>query len=93
MINERVNRINTVLSQYFNRNPGIEKIPAKDLMSEFIEAGIYNKDHRNGLPIRNDLRELDDRGELDRIPFVLAVRKNVNTNWFFIPSNADLDEI
>jgi len=90
---ERVHNINGIVQAYFNKNPNIESILAKDLMPKFIEAGIYDKDHRNGLPLRKDLRELDAKGELDRIPFLLAVRKNVNTNWYFIPSNADLDKI
>ncbi|WP_199535555.1 hypothetical protein [Rhodohalobacter sp. SW132] len=68
-------------------------IPAKDLMPEFIEAGIYNKDHRNGLPIRNDLRELDEKGELNSIPFVHVIRKNVNRNWYFIPSGTNIEEL
>ena len=89
----RLNKINELLRKYFEKNPGIGLVPAKELMPEFIAAGIYEKDIRNGLPIRNDLRDLDDKGELDRIPFVHVVRKNVNRNWYFIPSGADIEEI
>lgn len=93
MKSDRINRINGVLRDYFSRNPHIDMILAKDLMPQFIEAGIYDKDRRNGLPIRNDLRALDRAGKLNRIPFLLPMRKKKNTNWYFIPSSADIDEL
>lgn len=93
MIEERIHKINQVVREYFEKHSNIKVIPVKDLMPEFIEAGIYKKDHRNGLPIRKDLRELDRKGELHRLPNVLAERKKVNTNWYFIPSSANRDEV
>lgn len=75
--------INQVVKEYFESNPTDKTIPAKDLMPQFIEAGIFTKDHRNGLPIRNILRELDRANSLQLIPYVRAERKKVNTNWFF----------
>lgn len=76
-------KINQVIKKYFEGNPSIETIPAKDLMLQFMQAGIFTKDHRNGLPIRNILRELDRANSLQLIPYVRAERKKVNTNWFF----------
>lgn len=92
MIGERVHKINQVVREYFKKHSNLQVMPAKDLMLEFIEAGIYNKDNRNGLPIRKDLRELDSNGELHRIPSVLAVRKKVNTNWYFMAHSTNRDE-
>jgi hypothetical protein len=54
------------------------------LMPQFIKAGIFEKDHRNGLPIRQLLRDLDEINALDKITSILPERKKVNTNWYFI---------
>lgn len=80
---DKINRINEVISQYFQLNGGIGIIPAKDLMPYFIKAGIFEKDEKNGLPIRNVLRNLNKANALHRIPYVVAERKNQNTFWFF----------
>jgi hypothetical protein len=52
-------------------------------MPQFIKADIFNKDHRNGLPIRNVLRDLDENNQLGMILYVFPERKAKNTNWFF----------
>jgi hypothetical protein len=79
----KISQINTVLREYFEVNKSINIIPAKDMMSYFILAGIFEKDTKNGLPIRAILRRLDEKNELHQIPFVYAERKAANTNWFF----------
>ena len=84
---ERIERINCVLKEYFCQNPNAGIIPAKDFMPLFIEAGIFNKDEKNGLPIRKLLRELDDSNELSSIPFVIKQQKAINRNWFFSDSD------
>lgn len=80
----KIARINQVVTDYFKSNPSVNKIPAMDLMPEFVKAGIFNKDYeREGLPIRNLLRKLDRNNELGKIPSVLPERKSKNTNWYF----------
>lgn len=82
----KIEKINKVLADYFERNKNVEKIPALDLMDEFVAAGIFKSDsERAGLPIRKILRELDSKNELYLIPYVIAERKQKNTNWFFAP--------
>ena len=81
---EKIARINEVVTDYFKNNLSVNKILAKDLMPEFIKTGIFNKDYeRERLPIRNLLRELDRNNELDKIPSILPERKTKNTNWYF----------
>ena len=81
---EKIARINEVVTDYFKNNLSVNEILAKDLMPEFIKAGIFNKDYeRKGLPIRKLLRELDRNNELDKIPSLLPERKTKNTNWYF----------
>lgn len=82
MIN-KINLINKIIENYFLINKCVVKVPAKDLMSEFINAGIFDKDEKNGLPIRKILRELDKTNNLSIIPYVFADRKVKNTNWYF----------
>jgi|GEM_PF-391818 len=89
---ERILKINQVVREYFEKHPEIEKVPAKELMPEFIKAGIYLNNHRDGLPIRNDLRELDRNDSLDRITNAFPERKLVNTKWYFI-GNKDDNEV
>ena len=78
-----IQKINTVIKAYFDLNKSIKIIPAKDLMPQFIKAGIFSKDEKAGLPIRNVLRALDKKNELSLIPYTVAERKTKNTNWFF----------
>ncbi|MGH8015177.1 MAG: hypothetical protein ACREBV_03205 [Candidatus Zixiibacteriota bacterium] len=80
----KIKEINRVIEDYFNQNNSRLAIMAKDLMANFIESGIFEKDHRNGLPIRNVLRDLDRKEQLYKIPSTFPVRRIVNTNWIFI---------
>jgi len=77
-----ISQINRVLESYFALNKSVSILPAKDLMPYFIKAGIFPKDEKNGLPIRKILRKLDAAKQLALIPYVVADRKAVNTNWF-----------
>lgn len=52
-------------------------------MPLFIEKGVFNNDHRNGLPIRNILRELDAENKLDLITNAKVIRSTINRNWYF----------
>ena len=91
-INTRINKINEVVKNYFEDHLSEVQILAKELMPEFVRAGIYEKDHRKGLPLRKDLRELDKNNQLHLIPFLYPERKKVNTKWYFIRSNAEISE-
>jgi hypothetical protein len=81
---EKIKAINIAIAEYFEKNPSVSKVRAKNLMPHFIRNGIFNQDHKGGLPIRALLRELDDNNQLYLIPSVLVERKKKNRNWFFI---------
>jgi hypothetical protein len=76
-------QINQVLHSYFEVNKSVKIIPAKDMMPYFILAGVFEKNNKNGKPIRDILRKLDANNQLHLIPHVYAERKVVNTSWFF----------
>lgn len=81
--NERILRINSVLRDYFAKHPQSGMILAKEFMPLFIKNGIFNKDNREGLPIRKVLRDLDTENSLDKIPYVHTERKPKTINWYF----------
>lgn len=87
-MNIEIERINKVIEAYFKANPTITIVPAKNLMPQFIAAGIFKKDFKNGLPIRKVLRSLESDEQLAAIPTVYAQGKDVNTYWYFVPTNA-----
>ncbi len=88
---QRILAVNLVVQNYFKKHPRETKIPVKDLMPEFVKNQIFSKDHRNGLPIRKLLRDLDKNNQLKAIPFLFAVRGPANTNWYFIRSSKTFD--
>lgn len=79
----KTGRIDQVIRDYFEENPAVTEVMAKDLMKKFIEKGIFLKDHRNGLPIRQLLRQLDAEKKLSLIKHCKVVRKEKNRNWYF----------
>ncbi len=79
----KIGRIDQIVRDYFDENPSLKEIPAKDLMPLFIEKGIFAKNHRDGLPIRNLLRELDKTNKLHLLKLVKVDRKIINRNWYF----------
>lgn len=93
LTDEKIHSINKVLFEYFTNNKANEPVLAKHFMNEFIKAGIFPTDLKQGLQIRTLLRELDRTNQLHLIPFVFPVRKNKNTNWFFAPANVNLTRI
>lgn len=54
----------------------------------FIEKGNFLKDHRNGFPIRQLLRELDGAKKMHLIKHARVVRKDKNRNWYFQKTTA-----
>lgn len=84
----QLNKINSAIENYFKKNSSLSIVPVKNLMPDFISAGIFAKDHKNGMPIRKIIRELDKTEQLDLIPTLFADRKGDDTYWYFIPTGA-----
>ena len=79
-------KIRKAVNEYF-KTSNVSKVQAKELMSLFISKGIFTHDEKDGLPIRNFLRFLDENQQLSLIPQVLAERKDKYTYWYFIKSD------
>lgn len=84
---KKIDLVNSIIKEYFIKNQTLEIVPVKDLMVDFINAGIFAKDVKKGFPIRKYLRELDEAGELNQIPLVYAERNEKNTYWYFVQSD------
>ncbi len=61
--------------QNFLDNTSLDTVKPKDLMPELIEKGFFNKDHRNSLPLRNILREIEANDKLFLLPQVSFQQK------------------
>lgn len=79
-------RIKKAVTEYFE-NSGQTKVMAKDLMTLFISKDIFTKDQKEGLPIRDFLRHLDENNHLHLIPQIHIEQKDKNKNWYFIKTN------
>lgn len=89
MIDEvKIKSINDTIEAFFNNDSTLKIVPAKNLMPAFLKAGIFKKDNKNGKPIRDILRELDEANKLQLIPYLHAERKGADTYWYFIPKDA-----
>lgn len=82
MQNSEIIKMGYAIQEFLIKEKLVDAKP-KDLMPILIEKGFFNIDHREGLPLRKILRELDNRDELHLLPQVRVERKDVNTLWFF----------
>lgn len=53
------------------------------LMNVLIEHGFFKYDTREGKPLRDVLRKLDDNNMLYLLPQLRVDRMEVNRQWFF----------
>jgi len=82
MENSEIIKMSHVIQEYLVRE-NLKEAKPKDLMPILIEKGFFNKDVREGLPLRKILRDLDSENQLQLIPQVRADRKNKNVFWYF----------
>lgn len=82
--NDNNQRINEAVDAYFESNPDITWFAAKKLMPTLIENGVFYRDKKNGLPLRQLLRTLNTKGELDQVPRLHAERIGVDIYWYFV---------
>ena len=79
-------RIKRAVVEHFEHSTET-KVQAKELMNYFISKGIFSRNQKEGLPIRNFLRLLEENKQLKLIPQVHFEQKEQNKNWFFIKTS------
>lgn len=82
----RIDRLDKIIKDFFEENPDISEIAAKDLMPLFIKQGIFLQDHRNGFPIRILLNELNRENKLQLFRHIKVVRHSEESAWYFVKS-------
>ena len=83
-IEDKAAQINIVIENYFNTNTDRNWIPAKEIMSDLVKAGVFNKDQKKGLPLRKFLRALDKDNLLNTIPSIHAERSETAVYWYIV---------
>lgn len=78
----KVVKMGYVIQEYLQKHKWVDAKP-KDLMPILIEKGFFTSDHREGLPLRDVLRDLDANGQLYLLPQLRLERKTTNRFWFF----------
>ncbi len=58
-------------------------------MPNLIAAGAFEKDVKNGLPLRKVLRDLDNEAQLDQIPRAHADRTGRDIYWYFVREGSE----
>ena len=81
---DRVIQINKVIENYFKTHTDKDWIPVKDIMPDLIQAGVFTKDKKKGLPLRKVLHALDKENTLNTIPFVHAERTETAVYWYLL---------
>lgn len=81
---ENLKKINDVISHYFDTNTSQDWISVNVIMPHLIEAGVFTKDKKRGLPIRKLLRELDKQVALHKIPTAHAHKNQDQVYWYFV---------
>jgi len=77
-------QIDALIADWFKRT-GREDAKPKDVMPFLVERGIFRADHREGLPLRKLLRELDRSGDLSIMTTVRFEQRPKNKLWYFVP--------
>jgi hypothetical protein len=86
---KEIENINQVIETYFKAHTDTSIVPVKELMQEFIAAGVFKKDVKNGKPIRDVLKQLNKSNELAQIPYAHAIQNGDDTYWYFVPKDAE----
>ena len=58
-------------------------------MPALVENGVFEQDKKNGMPLRQVLRALDVKNELEKIPRLHAERINGDVYWYFLREGAE----
>ena len=74
---QKTGAIDQIVFDYFKLNPKVKEVQAKDLMDEFVKAGVFTKNYKDGLPI-------EDSNQLDLFKKSTLIRNQENKYWYFI---------
>ncbi len=79
---ELVEKINSIIEEYFNENAEVNCLAVKNIMPAMIKGGAFNKDTRKGLPLRKVLNSLLKEDKLSEIPMAYAHKTENSLAWY-----------
>jgi len=81
---QKASSIDQIVFDYFKLNPKVKEIQAKDLMEIFVRENVFSKDYKEGLPLRDFLKKVEESDNLNLFKKTSLVRKEENRYWFFV---------
>ncbi len=81
---QKAGTIDQIVSDYFKLHPKVKEVQAKDLMEDFVKGGAFSKDYKEGLPLRDFLKKLEESNKLDLFKKSKLIRNEENKYWFFV---------
>jgi len=84
---KRITLISRFIQEWLHEHDKDYAIP-KDVIDYLIEKEVYTYDNKNGRPLRDDLRRLRQKGEMEKIRG-LKYKEHTNPRWYFykMPKN------
>ena len=82
-------RINEAVDAYFESHADIQQFSAKKIMPDLVKNGVFIRDIKNGMPLRQVLRALDIQGELELVPRAYAERIGADIYWYFVREGSE----
>lgn len=81
---QKAGLIDQIVVDYFKLNPKIKEVQAKDLMEHFVNGGVFKENYKDGLPLRDFLKKLEEYDELDLFKLSTLVKNEENRYWYFV---------
>ncbi len=81
---QKAGAIDQIVFDYFKLNPKVKEMQAKDLMKNFVESGVFKLDYKDGLPLRDFLKKVEEADRLDLFKQSKLVRNEENKYWYFM---------
>ncbi|OAQ38230.1 hypothetical protein A5893_15650 [Pedobacter psychrophilus] len=80
---QKVNEIDQIVFDFFKLHPKVKEIQCKDLMEIFVKENVFNKDYKEGLPLRDFLKKVEESDQLALFKKSTLYRNEENRYWYF----------
>jgi len=80
---QKAGAIDQIVSDYFKLNPKVKEVQAKDLMEAFVKGGVFKENYKDGLPLREFIKKIDEDNGVDLFKKSKLFKNEENKYWFF----------
>lgn len=81
---KKAGEMDQIVFDYFKLHPKLKEIQVKDLMEIFVSSGVFSKDYKDGLPLRDFLKKIEENNSLDLFKQIKLIRKAEDKYWYFL---------